>query len=293
MVLPSLFRYRRGWMARWAALMAILVLAACSTEEDRVATIQKYDAYVDGFNLLQLHQLAAGRDDWYRLDLVGKANPDVRYRGVAEQEWKTALESLKSGRAIDAQTAGKADTAAEELIEHLEPLHAHMAEMDTYFESGAHRDDRLARARAADSAVRTAYDGALVAMEKMREALTEYEAKRDQTQAKQYRNQGDLVGYHMIATRLYAAELVKKVSEGDTSGANRVARQMEHSLMALRVEHAKQPDERSATIRIIQSGYGSMLSHYQTFKQYRQPFTVQLMVYAYNLTVLQTGRTQP
>ena len=291
MVLPSPFGYCLKWATRWVAVTAILVLTACSTEEDRLSTIQKYDAYAEGFNSLQVHKLEEGRDEWHRMNLAKGGELTLPYRSVAEHEWKAAVASLRTGRSIDARTTRRADEAADALIEHLEPLHGHMTEMDAYFESGAHLEDRLARARAADPAVRAAYDGAVAAMQEMRVALTEYETKRDEAQAEQYRSQGDLVGYHMIVTRLHAADLVRKVSAGDTSGADRAARKVEHSLMALRVEHAKQPDERSASIQIIQLGYGAMLSHYQTLKQYRQPFTVQLMVYAYNLTVLQTGRT--
>ncbi|MBJ7264432.1 MAG: DUF3829 domain-containing protein [Burkholderiaceae bacterium] len=272
-------------------MTAILVLTACSTEEDRLATSQKYDAYVEGFNSLQIHKLEEARDEWHRLSLAKGLDLARPYRSVAEHEWKAAVESLKIGRSIDARTTRRADDAADLLIEHLEPLHEHMTEMDAYFESGTHLEDGLARARAADPAVRAAYNGAVAAMQEMRVALTEYETKRDEAQAEQYRSQGDLVGYYMIVTRLHAADLVRKVSAGDTSGADHAARQVERSLMALRVEHAKQPDERGASIRIVQSGYGAMLSHYQTLKRYRQPFTTQLMVSAYNLTVMQTGWT--
>ena len=45
MVLPSPFGYCLKWATRWVAVTAILVLTACSTEEDRLSTIQKYDAY--------------------------------------------------------------------------------------------------------------------------------------------------------------------------------------------------------------------------------------------------------
>lgn len=41
------------------------------------------------------------------------------------------------------------------------------------------------------------------------------------------------------------------------------------------------------------SGYGSVLHHYQTLKQYRQPDAHQMMLRSYNLTLVRSNVAAP
>jgi len=244
-------RKTRSIMALGAVALT-LSLAACGDKTEtaqagaaaRPATAnidEKYNAYVSGFNRLQTNQTQKSAEDWIRIDVAKNDMKNNIYFFNNDNQIVQAVDSLKAGRAMKVDGTEAADRAADKLIENGDALAAQLREMNPYFKSAAYRDDKLAKAKAADAPMRAAYTGVLQGMEQMEAALGAHQKKRDTERAEAYKKAGNMTGYHLTIATL-RGNAAHRASQAERP-ASHVARQHHRSVE----QHAGQLPQLQAT----------------------------------------------
>lgn len=285
------------------ALALTLSLAACGdkTETAKAGTAatsatanidEKYNAYVSGFNRLQTNQTQKNAEDWARINVAKNDMKNNIYFFNNDNQVVQAVDSLKAGRAMKVDGTEAADRAADKLIENGDALAAQLREMNPYFKSAAYRDDKLAKAIAADAPMRAAYTGVLQGMEEMEAALGAHQKKRDAERAEAYKKAGNMTGYHLTIATLRGSDLVDAASDSDFAQADKLVAEIDASLAALRTEQAKLKGPQATSLGSITDQLNNMLGSYRSFKQRKEPRDFDQMVRAYNSAITYSNAGQ-
>jgi exonuclease VII small subunit len=142
------------------------------------ATQQKQGLYTEGFNkLIDEHWgVPENFDSYQKLD-IPNADPTSSIsfpENITTLE--TAIEKLKEGKALaGGNQSRRTDAAVDKLLPQLEALLAQWKTLDPYYESRAYREDGLAKGKAANAALMTAYQGAIAGIGELDAALSEYQ----------------------------------------------------------------------------------------------------------------------
>ena len=228
--------------ARTALCMAVgaltLSLAGCGQGESKAgastavaavsgdeATQNKFNHYTEGFNKLIDDNWGVREkyNDYVEADIpAAQASGDV-YFAENISNLEQALAELKEGRALDGgRQAAETDAAVDALIPRIEALLTQWKTLTPYYESKAYRDDNLAKGKAAHTALVTAYENVLHAIQTLDVALSRHLRARDAARIEAYRKSGDTAAYNVLNAMQQADLLSSAVIAGDSAEADRL-----------------------------------------------------------------------
>lgn len=236
------------------------------------ATQEKFNHYVDAFNKLIDDNWGVGSNfqNYQELDIPNRSADD----SISFPENITTLEgaitALKEGRALrGGQQAARADAAADKLVPQLEALLAQWKTLDPYYETRKYRDDGLAQGKAADAALKTAYQGAVAGIEEFDAALTEYLRARDAAQLDAYRKAGHGELANLMDAMQKADHFTDAVIEDNKVEADRLLPGVEAAVAEIRKsETALSADDANKTeFSQIATYLEGMIGYYRDWKQ--------------------------
>lgn len=103
---------------------------------------------------------------------------------------------------------GKADAAAKALRDTLDPLLKRLDGLKVYYDSKAYKDDKLARGKAEDAAMRAEFTRALDALREFDAQITVLQRARDDKLIADYKAKGDLLSFNSKTALRQADDLI-------------------------------------------------------------------------------------
>lgn len=255
---------------------------------------RKLAGYVTAFNALSneygLKYQAAG---YLRQDFTkATANSTL---GFSVSNLDRPLDSLKQARGIEGDRYQDLDAIADRLIAALDTLFAQHRELDVYYSSNAYKDDGVAKGKAADPAIRGAFEGALAALGEFDDALGRHLDARRQADLEKLKNQDNKLPYYALLNIQLGQDLVSALVEQNTSGqpmrfetTDEMAVQLQQAATDLRTEYLRQKDaagEQRKPAFAYDHLAGAMidvLAYYRNLKQDGDADRIGGMVDAYN-----------
>jgi hypothetical protein len=206
---------RNNWIA---AVGAIAVLAGCSrgsgvgapnSDATSPGGPSKLDAYTSAYNILvgANSGLQGDFDEYERAQITGP-EPMPGNVHLIEGWLNTGRDKLAAARAMPGGGEADLDSAADHLLPPLNTLLAHRSGLNTYYESGAWRDDKLARGKREDVVLVSQYKAVLAAMTRFDAAMSHARDARQLAELDQLKRSGDMVGYQSELALRQARDLL-------------------------------------------------------------------------------------
>lgn len=226
-----------------AACVSVLALGACGQNEGATSngsatsnsasatqspkTMEKYNAYTDGYNeLIGTFGAAYQYDRYLRLNIPSaSATADLNFPSNVSL-FERAIGKIKEGRAINGGNATEAaDAAADKLIASGDALIAKWKDLEPYYQSKAYRDDALAKGKAAHEELVAAYVGLLDGINQLDTVLTEQGRAQNAQRIADLRKSGEdnaanLIDASAQAEVLVSHALADEIPEADAGLAN-------------------------------------------------------------------------
>jgi hypothetical protein len=236
------------------------------------ATQEKFNHYVEAFNKLVDDNWGVGPNfqNYELLDIPNKAADDSISFPENITTLESAISALKEGRALrGGQQAARTDAAVDKLLPQLEALLAQWKTLDPYYETRKYREDGLAQGKAADAALKTAYQGAVAGIQAFDAALTEYLRARDAAQLDAYRKAGRGELANLMDAMQKADHFTDAVMENNKVEADRLLPGVEAAVAEVRKSEAALPedDANKTEFSQITTYLEGMIGYYRDWKQ--------------------------
>lgn len=263
------------------------------------ATNAKLNAYTQGYNkLIGTFGLPETHERYIKLNIPKRKLTDNL--SISAGWVDLALEQLKKARALSASELGALDQSADALIGDLDKLVTQLKSLEVYYSSKAYQEDNLAKGKAQDADLRTAFDKSTASMKSFSTVLGAEEKKRSAAMLAKLKDSGDLLGYSTKLGLQQAEEVVALFdSEADIrdpakyQSADAIVASLDKTLAEQRelyaTAKAKEPRPDSAH-ESTGSALVSFIGTYRTMKQAKTAKSFNDMVKKYNDAVTSANR---
>jgi len=250
----------------------------------------KFDHYTKAYNVLIQDvpwNMPKTASDFDKLDLSKvKISEEISYPETSSL-LSNALTELKAGRALKAEGAATVDTAADQMIQAGQTLVARWEVLNPYFKTRAYRDDKLAKAKAAEPTMRKAYADMTAGMKRLSDALSEHQQARATAQKAVYQKQGNMAAYHAVDTMLIADRFSTAVIADDFATADRILPDLTSATEALRAAGVALPasDDNKNGIGEVTRYMSDAIGSYRDYKQNKETSDLEETIKSYNEAV--------
>ena len=163
------------------------------TTEGKDPAQAKLDAYTEGYNkLIGTFGLPETAENYAKEDIPNQSPTDNV--SISSGWLEAALTKLKEGRALPGGPADL-DKAGDGLIAALDKVVTHVKALSVYYDSKAYREDKLARGKQEDPAMRAEFQAALAAAESFDTILKRERDARAAVEIEQLRKDGNVLAY--------------------------------------------------------------------------------------------------
>lgn len=241
-------------MAYRTGLFTLLILAALSgcdwssggseaqaqaeqEQEPQISFDEKFNRYINGYNVFisDGSGLATHAENYHLLNIPKATPANTLSIGTSIPSFESALRSLQEGKAMEStQPTDEIDAAIDRLTPPLEEILAQWRDLEPYYASRAYRQDDLAKGKAADPVLKTAYAESLAALDGLGEALLVVQRQRSEQRVVRLKEAGHVAEASLVETLQKADLLATAVSRNELEEAARVAPEFEAALAAMR-----------------------------------------------------------
>ena len=294
------------------ALAAVLGLSACGDNKGNgenpaprsvarttgdEATQQKMNLYVEAYNALIDDPWGVPKYfvEYQNLNIPGASASSPIHFPENISHLERAIEKLKEGRALNGGNQGKrSDEAVDQMIPQLEALLTQWRTLDPYFESRAYRDDNLATAKAAHAGLMQAYQGSVAGIERLSDALSEYQRATNAAKMQAMLQAGHTAEASALDAMQKADLFTNAVMDNNAADADRQLPAMEAAIAKLREEQAKLPSDNSnkSNLGSIADSLSGMVGAYRDFKQTNADGYREQVVDRYNSAIGNMNRVE-
>lgn len=291
------------------AILLTLSLSACEQQTDEKAQAapkideasaaldKKSGHYTEGFNLLLiagggLESSAQVYDSWK----IDQATADRTLKpSIATPMLESAVEQFKEGRALDTgEKTTVADSAVDKIVPPLETLISEWKPLQPYYDSGAYRDDDVAKGKAADPKIKAAFAESVAALGTLSDALGALQDQRNESRIAQMRDGGHEAEANFLDAIQKADRLARAASKEQFDEANAVVPDLQKALDAMRESAATYEGTQSATVIYAKTleNLTKMLGSWRDFRQNNQRVDLGTVISTYN-SVIRTSASFP
>lgn len=275
------------------------VKSAASNVDTGQATSAKLNGYTQGYNkLIGTFGLPETHERYLKLNIPKrKATENL---SISAGWVDISLEQLKKARALSASELGALDQSADVLIGDLGKLVTQLKALEVYYSSKAYQEDDLAKGKAQDAEVRTAFDKSTASMKSFSAVLGTEEKKRSAAMLAKLKASGDMLGYNTKLGLQQAEEVVSLFdSEADIrdpakyQAGDAIVASLDKTLAEQRELYAAAKDKEPRPDSAHESTGSSLVSFigtYRTMKQAKTAKSFNDMVKKYNDAVTSANR---